>query len=132
MFGTHGARAVIGALVAVVALVAAAPALGHGGRGHARCACHGQQLPTADQSVSTMVGDLNGTWTTTEFDFSTTTRPAASSAGAPSASTGASTSGATAAAATSDPAGALSFRFVYWAQLDPATGALIEGAAPTR
>lgn len=127
MFGTHGVRAVIGSVVALAALVVAAPALGHGGKGPREVRVSGQQLPTADEAVSTMVGDLNGTWTVTEFDFSYDDQTGSLVGWGTERFDGCFDKRRDGRCGNSDPAGALSFRFVYWAQLDPATGALIEG-----
>ena len=127
MFGTHGVRAAIGTVIALAALVVAAPALGHGGKAPREVRVHGQQLPTANPSVSTMVGDLNGTWTTTEFDFTYDDQAGSVVGWGTERFDGCLDRRNDGRCGGSDPAGALTFRFVYWALLDPATGALIEG-----
>ena len=126
MFGTHGVRAAIGMLVALVALVVAAPALGHG-NGPREVRVQGQQLATADPSVSTMVGDLNGTWTTTEFDYTYDDQSGSVVGWGAERFDGCLDRRGDGRCGASDPAGALTFRFVSWALLDPATGALLEG-----
>ncbi len=127
MFGTHGSRAALGVLVAIVALVAAAPALGHGGKGPREVRVSGQSLSTADPSVSTMVGDLNGTWTTNEFDFVYDDQTGSVVGWGTERFDGCLDRRRDGRCGTADPAGALTFRFVYWALVDPATGALLEG-----
>jgi hypothetical protein len=127
MIGTHGVRAALGALVAVVALVAAAPALGHGGKGPREVRVHGESLSTADPSVSAMVGDLNGTWITTEFDYTYDDQTGSVVGWGTERFDGCLDRRGDGRCGASDPSGALTFRFVSWALLDPATGALIEG-----
>jgi hypothetical protein len=127
MFGSHGTRAALVAVAAVAALVAAAPALGHGGKGPREVRVHGQQVATADPSVSTMVGDLNGTWTTTEFDYTYDDQTGSLVGWGAERFEGCLDRRNDGQCGASDPSGALTFRFVYWAELDPATGALIAG-----
>ena len=124
MMRGHGVRAAFGALVAIAALAAVAP-LAQGGSREVRVT--GESLATADPAVSTMTGGLNGTWTTTEFDYTYDAETGAVVGWGAESFQGCLDKRRDGTCGTGDPAGSMTFRFVYWAQVDPATGALITG-----